>query len=202
MTSSIGLSAHSRALEGAVDAVDVGLVVLVVMDPHRLLVDVRLQRRVVVGQRRNGVRHAVSSDGWRVTWAFLRTRVAKLRNPGDVTAEVDRLNRMCKSKWAYETRDSRRGRSLPRGQRVRTYTRRQGCRRRRPGRPTRREWVFGLLGKPRYRRRLEQLEALDLRRRPGCEPCLRALVTDEWTPDALHHVGWCESCRAAAHRAR
>ena len=30
----------------------VGAVVLVVVDPHRLLVDVGLQRRVVVGQRR------------------------------------------------------------------------------------------------------------------------------------------------------
>ena len=52
-----------RALEGAVDPVDICLVVLVVMDPHRLLVDVRLERRIVVRQRRNGVRHAVSSDG-------------------------------------------------------------------------------------------------------------------------------------------
>ena len=29
------------------------------------------------------------------------------------------------------------------------------------------------------------------------EPCLRALVTDSWDVDALHHVGWCDSCRAA-----
>ena len=64
--------------------------------------------------------------------------------------------------------------------------------------PDSREWVFGLLATPRYRRRMEQLEALDLRRRTGCEPCLRALVTDRWTPDALHHLGWCDSCRAAA----
>ena len=63
--------------------------------------------------------------------------------------------------------------------------------------PDSREWVFGLLATPRYRRRMEQLEALDLRRRTGCEPCLRALVTDQWTPDALHHLGWCDSCRAA-----
>jgi hypothetical protein len=63
--------------------------------------------------------------------------------------------------------------------------------------PDSREWVFGLLANPRYRRRMEQLEALDLRRRTGCEPCLRALVADEWTPDALHHLGWCDSCRAA-----
>ena len=26
---------------------------------------------------------------------------------------------------------------------------------------------------------------------------LRALVLDEWTPDADHHLGWCESCRSA-----
>ena len=63
--------------------------------------------------------------------------------------------------------------------------------------PDSREWVFGLLATPRYRRRVEQLDALDLRRRTGCEPCLRALVTDQWTPDALHHLGWCDSCRAA-----
>ena len=71
MTSSIGVSAHCGALERAVDAVDVGLVVLVVMDPHRLLVDVRLECRVVVGQRRNGVRHAVSSDGGLVSLGIL-----------------------------------------------------------------------------------------------------------------------------------
>jgi hypothetical protein len=64
-------------------------------------------------------------------------------------------------------------------------------------RPDSREWVFGLLGTPRYRERVEQLESLDLRRRTGCEPCLRALVLDKWTPETLHHVGWCDSCRAA-----
>jgi hypothetical protein len=67
-----------------------------------------------------------------------------------------------------------------------------------PEHPDSREWVFGLLANPRYRRRMEQLEGLDLRRRPGCEPCLRALVTGEWTPEALHHLGWCDSCGAAA----
>jgi hypothetical protein len=40
------------AVERLVGVVDVRLVVLVVVNPHRLLVDVRLQRRVVVGQRR------------------------------------------------------------------------------------------------------------------------------------------------------
>ena len=63
MTSSIGVSAHSRALERAIDPIHVRLMVLVVMNPHRLLVDVRRQGRVVVGQRRNGIRHAVSSGG-------------------------------------------------------------------------------------------------------------------------------------------
>ncbi|MDX6537313.1 MAG: hypothetical protein QOD37_1654 [Gaiellales bacterium] len=59
------------------------------------------------------------------------------------------------------------------------------------------EWVFDLLPSPRHRARMSQLEALDLRRRSGCEPCLRALVTDSWDAEALHHLGWCDSCRAA-----
>jgi hypothetical protein len=63
--------------------------------------------------------------------------------------------------------------------------------------PDTREWVFGLLATPRYRERMEQLETLELRRRSGCEPCLRSLVVDKWTPETLHHVGWCDSCRAA-----
>ena len=61
-----------------------------------------------------------------------------------------------------------------------------------------REWVFGVLSKPRYRERVQQLEGLDLRRRAGCEPCLQALVTGDWTPETLYHVGWCDSCRSAA----
>jgi len=48
------------ALEGRIRLVDVRLVVFVVMDTHRLLVDVRLERRVVVGKRRNLERHGVS----------------------------------------------------------------------------------------------------------------------------------------------
>jgi hypothetical protein len=64
--------------------------------------------------------------------------------------------------------------------------------------PDGREWVFGLLASPRYRERVQQLEGLDLLRRPGCEPCLRALVVRDWTPATLHHLGWCESCRRAA----
>ena len=61
-----------------------------------------------------------------------------------------------------------------------------------------RDWVFGLLENARHRRRLEALAALDLARRPDCEPSLRALVTDDWDHDTLYHVGWCQSCRAAA----
>ena len=38
------------ALEGGVEVVDVSVVVLVVVDPHRLRVDVRLQRVIGVGQ--------------------------------------------------------------------------------------------------------------------------------------------------------
>jgi hypothetical protein len=66
------------------------------------------------------------------------------------------------------------------------------------GDPDSREWVFGVLGSSRHRQRMQQLEQLDLRRRPGCEPCLRSLVVGEWTPETLFHVGWCDSCGAAA----
>ena len=61
-----------------------------------------------------------------------------------------------------------------------------------------RDWVFPLLDNPRYRERLEVLAGVDLTRRIGCEPCLRALVLDQWTPETLHHVGWCDSCRTAS----
>lgn len=61
-----------------------------------------------------------------------------------------------------------------------------------------RDWVFPLLGNPRYRERLEVLAGVDLTRRIGCEPCLRSLVLDQWTPETLHHVGWCDSCRKAS----
>jgi hypothetical protein len=60
-----------------------------------------------------------------------------------------------------------------------------------------REWVFPLLGKRRMRDRVNLLSALELKRRPDCEPTLRALVTDDWSPETIHHVGWCDSCRAA-----
>ena len=43
-----------------------------------------------------------------------------------------------------------------------------------------RAWVFDLLENPDYRERLEVLSELDLKRRAGCESCLRALVTDDW----------------------
>jgi hypothetical protein len=61
-----------------------------------------------------------------------------------------------------------------------------------------REWVFGALATPGYRERCDQLAQLDLQRRPGCEPCLQSLVTDKWTAETEHHLGWCDSCRAAA----
>ena len=48
------------ARERLVGVVDVGLVVLVVMEPHRLLVDVRLERVVVVRKRRDLVGHGGS----------------------------------------------------------------------------------------------------------------------------------------------
>jgi hypothetical protein len=58
-----------------------------------------------------------------------------------------------------------------------------------------REWVFGLLPNRRYRKRSDLLSGLELRRRPDCEPTLRALVVEDWTPETLHHFGWCDSCR-------
>ena len=51
-----------RALDGLVDVVDVGLVMLVVVDPHGLLVDRRRERVVVVGQGRQVVGHRLSFD--------------------------------------------------------------------------------------------------------------------------------------------
>ena len=45
------------ALDRLVQVVDVGLVVLVVVEPHRLLVDVRLERVVGVRKRRQLIRH-------------------------------------------------------------------------------------------------------------------------------------------------
>ena len=56
-----------RAFERGVRLVDVGLVVLVVVDAHRLLVDVRLERVVVVGKVRYFVSHLlVLLDGSRL----------------------------------------------------------------------------------------------------------------------------------------
>jgi hypothetical protein len=46
-----GLVREVGPFEGGVRVVDVGLVVLVVVDAHRLLVDVRLESPVVVGKR-------------------------------------------------------------------------------------------------------------------------------------------------------
>lgn len=61
-----------------------------------------------------------------------------------------------------------------------------------------RGWVFSLLENPEYRRRVTALDGLELRRRPGCESCLRALVIDEWSHDEMYHLGWCDSCRRAS----
>ena len=47
------------SFQRVVEVGDVGLVVLPVVDPHRLLVDVRLQRRVVEGKRRKGECHGI-----------------------------------------------------------------------------------------------------------------------------------------------
>ena len=65
-TCSTGLSSYSVPWSAAVRLVHVSLVVLVVVQVHRLLVDVRLERRVVVRQRRNLEWHTSSS--------FLSTR--------------------------------------------------------------------------------------------------------------------------------
>ncbi len=50
------------ALQRGVEVVDVSRVVLIVMDPHRLLVDVGLQRVVIVGQRWQLVSHRTNSS--------------------------------------------------------------------------------------------------------------------------------------------
>src|SRR5690606_18977264 len=50
------------ALQRGVEVVDVSSVVLIVMDPHRLLVDVGLQRVVIVGQRWQLVSHRTNSS--------------------------------------------------------------------------------------------------------------------------------------------
>jgi hypothetical protein len=60
-----------------------------------------------------------------------------------------------------------------------------------------REWVFALLPHRRFRERCDLLSGLALRRRPDCQPTLRALVVEDWTPETLHHFGWCDSCRTA-----
>lgn len=61
-----------------------------------------------------------------------------------------------------------------------------------------RGWVFELLENPEYRKRLESLAALDLTRRAGCEPCLRALVADECSYESVLHLSRCRSCRKAS----
>src|SRR6185295_3217472 len=56
-----GLAVEVGAGERIVGLVHVGLVMLVVMQLHRLLVDVRLERVVVIGKGRNLVSHRGSS---------------------------------------------------------------------------------------------------------------------------------------------
>ena len=58
-----GLVGPLGALQRGVRLVDVRLMVLVVMEFHRRLVDVRLERVVGVGERRNGVGHGGSLSG-------------------------------------------------------------------------------------------------------------------------------------------
>ena len=53
-----------RAFEGGVRLVDVCLVVLVVVDAHRLLVDVRLERVVLVGKIWDHEGHLPSLGSW------------------------------------------------------------------------------------------------------------------------------------------
>jgi hypothetical protein len=65
-----------------------------------------------------------------------------------------------------------------------------------------REWVFPLLADSGARHRIVMLEGFDLTRRPSCEPTLYALVSDDWSPEAIYHVGWCESCRNAGFSLR
>jgi hypothetical protein len=52
----LALQIRSR-IDGLVQVVDIGLVVLVVVEGHRLLVDGRLQRVIGVGQRGQGEGH-------------------------------------------------------------------------------------------------------------------------------------------------
>ena len=65
-----------------------------------------------------------------------------------------------------------------------------------------REWVFPLLADAGPRHRIGMLDGFDLNRRPSCEPTLYALVSDDWSPEAIYHVGWCESCRTAGFSLR
>ena len=78
------------ALERRVDLVDVGLVMLVVMERHRLLVDVRLQR--VVGVRKGGnlVCHRAVSLGSAVSWRTLPVGLRLTHDPPHPSAAAHR----------------------------------------------------------------------------------------------------------------
>ena len=66
MSSTIGRSAKSRALERGIDVVHVSLVVLAVVDLHRRGVDMRFQCIECVRQLRERVGHVISLpiEGW------------------------------------------------------------------------------------------------------------------------------------------
>lgn len=57
--------------------------------------------------------------------------------------------------------------------------------------------MFPLLASPRHRSRVNLISDLAIKRRADCEPTLHSLVTDEWTLETIHHIGWCDSCRTA-----
>jgi len=81
-----GLPSGSELVECRVGTVDVGLVVLVVVELHDLRTDVRLERRVVVGQLGQGVdSHVFSSfsSGAGMAWRCLHPTVrVRARHPG------------------------------------------------------------------------------------------------------------------------
>jgi hypothetical protein len=69
------LAVEVGAFERAVGLVDVGLMVLIVVHLHRRLVDMRLKRGVIVGQRRDLVGHcgSFSEFGMCLQDSFLTT---------------------------------------------------------------------------------------------------------------------------------
>ena len=68
-----GVAHLGQLLLGGVQAVDVALVMNVVVEPHRLLVDVRLECVVVVREVRKNVRHGISPSSFGI-WFGARIR--------------------------------------------------------------------------------------------------------------------------------